>query len=79
MSTRIAALFVAAMTGVFVALGLVAASLGWSVLVGYVIGIGTFLFLVARRARAERRAKHRAAGRTCTCCTSTVFDPVEII
>ena len=47
-------------------------------LVGYVIGIATFLVLVGRRARAQRRATQRAEGRTCQCCTTTVFDPVEI-
>lgn len=78
MSIRIAALFVAAMTGVLVALGIVAASLGRTVLVGYVVGAVAFLVLLARRARAERAARLRAQGRTCRCCTSSVFDPVEI-
>lgn len=78
MTTRLAALFVLAMTAVFVAIGLVAASLGRFVLVGYLVGITTFLVLAGRRARAVRRAANREAGRTCTCCTTTVFDPVEI-
>ena len=78
MSTRIAALFVLAMTTVLVALGLVAASLGRFVLVGYLIGVATFLVLVGRRARAQREATRRDEGRTCQCCTTTVFDPVEI-
>jgi hypothetical protein len=35
----------------------------------------TGVVLSARKAQALRRHQ---AGRTCTCCTSTVFDPVEI-
>ena len=33
-----------------------------------------FLALLVRR----KRAAPRPAGRTCGCCTSTVYDPVEV-
>jgi hypothetical protein len=77
-TTRLAVLFLLAMTGVFVAIGLVAASLGPFVLPGYLVGVTVFVALLGRRARTQRATAVHDSGRTCQCCTSTVFDPIEI-
>jgi hypothetical protein len=85
MSTRVAALFVSALLGVLVVGGVAVCALGLPVLAGYLVVVAVGLGLLLRRARSL--ARHRAgagadpdagSGRTCACCTSTVFDPVEI-
>ena len=81
MSTRVAALFVSALLGVLVVGGVAVSALGRPVLAGYLVVVAVGLGLLLRRARSL--ARHRAgagagSGRTCACCTSTVFDPVEI-
>ena len=71
-------LFLLAAAGVLFALGLVVASFGLFAVAAYA---GVVLLLVgfgAGRARAVVRAQ-RPGGRTCTCCTSTVHDPVQVI
>ncbi len=80
MSRRLAVLFLLAVTTVLVAIGVVAASLGPWVLPGYLFGLAILLVLQVRQARAARRRLEQAKndGRTCSCCTSTVFDPIEI-
>ena len=70
---RLQALFVTALLGVLAAVGLALSALGWVVVVGYAIVLVTGLALLARRARRQNNE-----GRTCSCCTSTVFDPVEV-
>ena len=76
---RLAGLFAAALLGVLVVLGLLAAALGTPVLVGYVAVVVPAPVLLVRRARAlQQPAAPAAEGRTCSCCTSTVFDPVEV-
>jgi Na+-driven multidrug efflux pump len=55
---RLAALFLLAVTGVLVAVGLVVGAQ-----------------LVKRQARVAAIQ----AGRTCTCCTGSVHDPVQVI
>jgi hypothetical protein len=77
MTTRIAALFVTALVGVLVVIGLMLAPLGWPALAPYLLVVVTGMALLVRRARALRAPAH-ADGRTCACCTGTVFDPVEI-
>lgn len=67
------ALFVTALLGVLAAVGLALSALGWLVVAAYAIVVVTGLGLLARRARRQK-----TDGRTCTCCTSTVFDPVEV-
>ncbi len=50
-------------------------------LAGYLVGMAVLLVLLVRQAGAARRRKEQErqlAGRTCSCCTSTVFDPVEV-
>ena len=37
------------------------------------------VLVAAGRARAAETARRRAAGRTCSCCTSTHFDPVKVV
>lgn len=81
MTRRLAVLFLLAMTGVLVAIGLVAARVGAYALGGYLVGATVLLGLMVRQARTTRRREKqdaKASGRTCTCCTTTVFDPVEI-
>jgi hypothetical protein len=79
MSARLAALFVAALLGVLAVVGVAAASLGWVALGPYLVGVVAFLALLVRRGRAlVRQQAPTDDGRTCTCCTSTVHDPVEV-
>jgi hypothetical protein len=75
---RLAVLFLSALLGLAVVGALVAAMLGPWVLAAYLVVEVAGLVVLAKRARTVRAAFHRAQGRTCTCCTSTVFDPVEI-
>lgn len=79
MSSRLAALFVMAVIGLLVVLGLVLAPLGWAAEAPYLLVVVVGLALLVRRARALRPAtEHVPEGRTCSCCTSTVYDPVEV-
>ena len=68
------ALFAAALVGTAAAVGLALSSLGAPVLVGYLVLLVVGAAALVRKARADRPAE----GRTCTCCTSTVHDPVEV-
>jgi membrane protein implicated in regulation of membrane protease activity len=78
-STRLAVLFVSALAGLLVVLGLALAPLGWVVETAYLLLVVTGLVLLGRKARALRQAKDsHDDGRTCRCCTTTVYDPVEI-
>jgi len=78
MSRLLAALFLAALLGTLTAIGVALSSLGWLVVGPYLVLVAAALILMVRRARSlVAQAKH-ASGRTCTCCTSTVFDPVEV-
>ena len=78
-SRSLAALFLVAAAGLVVVVGLALSALGvvavvlWAAVVGGVLGLGL------RRARAYRRAQAPVAGRTCTCCTTTVHDPVKVV
>ena len=77
MSRRLQVLFLLAMAGVLLAGGLVVADLAGSlVATAYAVVVGGLLLAVAGRARAA--AAVPPPGRTCTCCTSTVHDPVEV-
>jgi hypothetical protein len=78
MTRTLAGLFLAALLGTLTIVGLALSVLGWVVLGPYLAVVAAGLALLVRRARSlARQAKHRD-GRTCTCCTSTVFDPVEV-
>jgi hypothetical protein len=75
MKNNLAAMFLTALVAVLVMIGVALSSLGWVVLSAYsaVVLVGA-VFAVRRAARTKRHA----AGRTCTCCTTTVFDAVEV-
>ena len=77
MSAGLAALFTAAVSGVLVVVGLALAPLGWPALAPYLVLVALAVGTTVRRARAVRRAQ-QTDGRTCTCCTSTVYDAVEV-
>jgi hypothetical protein len=72
---RLAVLFWLSLVGVLTVLGLVLAPLGWAAEAPYLLVLILGLALLVRRARALAAAD---SGRTCSCCTSTVFDPVEV-
>ena len=65
-------LVLAALVSVLVAVGVAVSALGWVALAAYLV------LVVAAIALAVRRTRPADDGRTCTCCTSTVFDPVEV-
>jgi len=73
---RLQVLFLLALLGVLVAVGLVVADLGGPLATAaYAVLVLGVLLSAAARARA---AAAPPAGRTCTCCTSTVHDPVVV-
>jgi len=78
MSRALAALFLVALLGTLSAIGLALSALGWVALGPYLGLVAVGLVLLVRKARTlTPQAKH-TDGRTCSCCTSTVFDPVEV-
>lgn len=74
---RIAGLFLAALTAVLTAVGLALSQLGWVALGPYLAAVLLGLGLLVRYARSLA-PQGKSHGRTCTCCTSTVYDPVEV-
>jgi hypothetical protein len=75
---RVAVPFLLAVTGVLVMLGLVVdRALGRIALTVYLLLI--LAPVVAGIVTATRRRNRLAAGRTCTCCTGTVHDPVQVV
>ena len=68
------ALFGSALVGVTFIVGLALSNLGPVVLVVYLVLLAVGAAALVRKTRAQRPAD----GRTCTCCTSTVHDPVEV-
>ncbi len=78
MTRRIAALFVTAVLGLLGVIGLLLSSLGPVVLSAYVAAVLLGLGLLVRKTRTLKAIVHARSGRTCSCCTTTVFDPVEI-
>jgi hypothetical protein len=77
MNRHLPALFVAALLGLLAAVGFAVAALGLPVLAGYLVLVVAGLSALARRSQALRTPPAES-GRTCTCCTTTVFDPVEV-
>jgi Flp pilus assembly protein TadB len=78
--TRLQILFLVALLGVLLALGVALASLaGPEVALGYGVLALALLCVGAARARAAQQRARSAAGRTCTCCTATQHDPVKVI
>ena len=75
MTRRLQVLFLVALLGVLVVVGLVVLSLAGPLgLLAYAVLALVAVGLVARRARAAAVPD----GRTCSCCTSTVHDPVQV-
>ena len=87
MNPRLAALFLVAAGGVAAAAGVLVAHLGPLPLGLYLLALGSVIAGFVHQARAQVRARGatrtatpaRPPGRTCTCCTSTVHDPVQVI
>ena len=69
------ALFLTSLVGVLAAVGLALSSLGPVALEAYVALVATAALLLVRRVRTIPADD----GRTCTCCTSTVHDPVTVV
>ena len=84
-STRLRVLMLLALSGVGVLVGvLVGAVAGARGLLAYAVVVAALVAFGAVRGRAAlapgaRAPGDAAAGRTCTCCTTTHFDPVEIV
>ncbi len=76
MNPRLAALFASAVLGLLLAIGLALSTFGWVVEIPYAAAVLVGLGLLVRRARVLRAPKDD--GRSCSCCTTTVFDPVEV-
>jgi hypothetical protein len=68
------ALFGSSLVGVALIVGIALSNLGPVVLVAYLALLAVGAGALVRRVRAQRPDE----GRTCTCCTSTVHDPVEV-
>jgi len=78
-SGRLAVLFLLTLVGVLAALGnAVAAVAGPVPAAAYAVVVVVLLAVGAARARRARRPAALAPGRTCTCCASTVHDPVQV-
>jgi hypothetical protein len=81
-SRRLLALMCAAVLGVLAAVGLLVAAVTGPVGV-VVYGLAALLLVVAGAVRGRRLLAPPPpplpAGRTCTCCTTTHFDPVKVI
>jgi hypothetical protein len=75
---QLAVLFLLAFAGVLVMAGLVIdAALGR---VGVLVYLALLAVPIAVGALSTARRRSRlAAGRTCTCCTGSVHDPVQVI
>jgi hypothetical protein len=75
MNHRLTVLFAVALLGTHVVIALALAKLTPLASVGYLLltTLGLLTFSV-RRMRASRHPQ----GSTCDCCTSTVYDPVEV-
>ena len=71
---KLQVLFLAAVLGVLAAIGVALSALGWPVVTAY-----TAVVLVGLTVAAARARRPKETGKTCDCCTSTVFDPVEIV
>ena len=82
-SKRLGLLFLVALVGVLAMIGAVLGrELGGPVALGYALVVIALLATGSVLARRQERAAadaRLAAGRTCTCCTGTVHDPVQVL
>ena len=77
---RLLALLCVALVGVVLAVGLVVTSVfGPAGAVVYGLAAAALLVVGAVRGRRLLAPPPRTDGRTCTCCTATQFDPVEVV
>ena len=77
---RTQVLFLAALLGVLVVVGVVVGELAGPVGVAVYAGAALLLLVVgAGRAEVAESRRREAEGRTCSCCTSTHFDPVKVV
>jgi len=77
---RLGALFLLALLGILVMLGAVLGRLAGSGPLLVYVGLALVGGVLAARASKRRlRAQTRAQGRSCTCCSTTVHDPVQVI
>ena len=77
---RLLALLCVALVGVLLVVGLVVTSLfGVVGAVVYAVAAAALLVVGAARGRTLLAPPARADGRTCTCCTASHFDPVQVI
>ena len=80
MTRRVQLLFLAALVGVLVCVGMVVLALAGPVpAVAYAVLAAVLLSVGAAQSRAAQEAARRAAGRSCTCCTTSQHDPVKVI
>jgi hypothetical protein len=83
-SRRLQLLFLTALLGVLVVLGIGVGALAgpWAV-VAYSVVVVALLVLGAARARAAQESARAAlllpGGRSCTCCTASQHDPVKVV
>ena len=79
-STRLRVLMLLALVGVLLLLGVVVAAVAGPVGVAGFAAVAVVLLVAgALRGRAALRPEPLPAGRSCSCCTTTHFDPVEIV
>ena len=79
-SRRLLALLCAAVLGVLLTVGLAVAALAGPVVAGVYAVLAVALVVVgAVRGRRLLAPRPLPAGRTCTCCTTSHFDPVKVI
>lgn len=79
-SRRLLVLLCAAVLGVLVSLGLLVAAVAGTVgVVVFVVLASVLVAVSAVRGRALLAPPPLPPGRSCTCCTTTHFDPVEVI
>ena len=80
MSRRVQVLFLVALVGVLVCLGLLVAGLAgpWAAAAYAVVALA-LLVVGSARARAAQATAGAAAGRTCACCTASQHDPVRVV
>ena len=77
---RLAVLFLLATTGILVCIGAVLGRLGGPVAVAvYTVLVLAGVLAASQLAKRQKRIADLRRGRTCTCCTGTIHDPVKVI
>jgi hypothetical protein len=77
-SKRLAALFSLALVGVLFMLAVLVTRTAGPFAAVVVLGL-VLVPIVVAIVRARARQLRLVAGRTCTCCTGTVHDPVKVV